>query len=405
MKDNYAIFMKNSYQISEIILKNILGCISEDEKIQLQEWMNRSPENKQKYANWMQQLGREIHTNESIDIQRAWNKVQKRIQASEDTSVHSIPNYIRRISAAVVCLFILSGVSYYLWKQARNTPIVPGCEQAVLTDEKGNEIAITPESDMEQASSQSGLSHQAGNLTFILPSNKNGILCYNDIKISTLKKIPQEQYHTLNVPKGGQYQLVLSDGTYVYLNSASQIKFPPVFREKDSVRQVFIEGEAYLEVAHNDQMPFVVNTRNGKIHVLGTRFNVHDYPDEDCILVTLVEGKVCFVNNETEYTMRPGEEISYHKTEKFLNHYTKNTSSSIAWTTGLFEFDSMPLHQIMKQLSRWYDFTYEFEKEELKNLLFTGVAYRNSSVEGLLKQIEKTTEIKFEIDNRNIIIN
>jgi len=132
---------------------------------------------------------------------------------------------------------------------------------------------------------------------------------------------------------------------------------------------------------------------------------VHDYPDEDCIQVTLVEGKVCFVNNETEYTMRPGEEISYHKTKKFLNHYTRNTSSSIAWTTGLFEFNSMPLHQIMKQLSRWYDFTYEFKKEELKNLLFTGVAYRNSSVEGLLKQIEKTTDIKFEIDNRNIIIN
>ena len=354
----------------------------------------------------MKQLSEEVHTNESIDVQQAWKKVQKRIQKPKNTSVIPYIPFLIRISAAVVCLLILSGVSYYLLNQPENTPIVPGCEQAILTDEKGNEIAITPENDVNQSSHHVAQSHQTGNLTFLLPSNKNGVLCYNEIEVSTLlKKIPQEQYHTLNVPKGGQYQLVLSDGTYVYLNSASKIKYPPVFGAKDSIRQVFIEGEAYLEVAHNDQMPFVVNTRNGKIHVLGTRFNVHDYPDEDCAYITLVEGKICFTNHEIEYTMRPGEEISYHKTERFLNHYSKNVSSSTAWTMGLFEFNSMPLHQIMKQLSRWYDFTYEFDNEEQKNLLFTGVAYRNSSITDLLKQIEKTTDIKFEIDNRNIIIN
>ena len=159
MKDNYAIFMKNSYQISEIILKNIFGCISENEKIQLQEWMNRNPENKQKYADWMKQLSEEIHADESIDVQQAWNKVQKRIQKPKNTSIP----FLIRISAAVVCLLILSGVSYYLLNQPEDTPIVPGCEQAILTDEKGNEIAITPENDVNQSSHHIAQSYRTGN--------------------------------------------------------------------------------------------------------------------------------------------------------------------------------------------------------------------------------------------------
>ena len=309
------------------------------------------------------------------------------------------------ISAAVVSLFILSGVSYYLLQQQENTPIVPGCEQAILIDEKGEQIAITPESKIEAASLQVTPTQRTVSYTYALPTNKNGVLCYNEIKISPLKKIEQPQYHTLNVPKGGQYQLILSDGTYIHLNSESQIKYPPVFEDKDSIRQVFIEGEAYLEVAHNEQKPFIVKTRNGNIHVLGTRFNVHNYADENNAYITLVEGKICFKNEYTEYTMQPGEEIVYNKEEKFLNHYNTNTASITAWTTGLFEFNSMPLHQIMKQLSRWYDFTYEFKEKELENLLFTGVSYRNSPVNDLLKQIEKTTAIKFKIHNKNIIIN
>lgn len=397
--------MKSCYQISDIIVKNILGTLSDNEKLQLKEWMEKSPKNKQQYKEWMKQLSREIHTDEPIDVQQAWKNVQKRIPQKKNTPVHSLPYYIVHLSAAIVALLILSGVSYYLLKQQQNTPIVPGCEQAILTNEKGEKMTITPESNMEQTAPQTHQSDQVKHLTYILPSNKNGVLCYNEIKITPLKKIESDLYHTLNVPKGGQYQLILSDGTYIYLNSESQIKYPPVFREKDSIRQVFIEGEAYLEVAHNEHKPFIVNTRNGNIHVLGTRFNIHDYSDEEYAYITLIEGKVRFTNNETEYTMHPGEEIAYHKTGKYLNHYSKNTSSTTAWTTGLFEFNSMPLHQIMKQLSRWYDFTYEFAKEEQKNLLFTGVAYRNSSINHLLKQIEKTTAIKFKIHNKNIIIN
>lgn len=394
--------MKNCYQIAEIIYKNILKTISDDEKIQLQEWLDRSLKNRQLYTEWTKQLNQDIWNDESIDVQYAWKKFQKRVQPEKHT--HAIPLYMY-ISAAVVSLLILSGVSYHLLQQQENTPIVPGREQAILIDEKGEEIAITPESKIETASPQVTPTQRIVSYTYALPTNKNGVLCYNEIKISPLKKIEQPQYHTLNVPKGGQYQLILSDGTYIHLNSESQIKYPPVFEDKDSIRQVFIEGEAYLEVAHNEQKPFIVKTRHGNIHVLGTRFNVHDYADEDNAYITLVEGKICFKNEYAEYTMQPGEEIAYNKEEKFLNHYNTNTASTTAWTTGLFEFNSMPLHQIMKQLSRWYDFTYEFKEKELENLLFTGVAYRNSPVNDLLRQIEKTTAIKFKINNRNIIIN
>jgi transmembrane sensor len=206
------------------------------------------------------------------------------------------------------------------------------------------------------------------------------------------------------VPRGSEYQVILSDGTHIHLNADSKIKFPVVFLPKDKVRRVSIIGEAYFEVAHNSEVPFEVLTSNGTVRVYGTKFNVRDYSDEPNATVTLAEGSIGYIVGGLQYMLEPGMQSIYDKATHKVVCRQVDITSFTSWSTGTYEFSGQPLEQIMSQLSRWYNIDYQFADASLKSCTFTGVAFRNTSLVNLLRQIEQTTQIHFTIKNRTIII-
>ncbi|MBQ8502588.1 MAG: DUF4974 domain-containing protein [Bacteroides sp.] len=236
--------------------------------------------------------------------------------------------------------------------------------------------------------------------------NEDGILHY-EVKSPPVKDDREMMYHSLKVPRSGQYQLVLSDGTHVFLNSETELKYPIFFTDNDSVREVHLKGEAYFKVAHNPKSSFIVHTRRGKIKVLGTSFNIQDYADEERTTVTLQEGHIACFFSGGEYEMYPGNQLWLDGDGMDNVPWVvqqADVASAVSWVSGVFEFNDMPLLQIMKQLARWYDIEYTFERMALKEHRFTGVAYRNLPLEKLLDQIEKTTDIHFKIKKRNVTI-
>ena len=210
------------------------------------------------------------------------------------------------------------------------------------------------------------------------------------------------KYHTLAVPVGGEYHFTLADGTRVWVNSASEVRFPNCFSGKK--REIYVKGEVYLEVARDEKHPFVVHAGENEVRVLGTRFNLTAYPDEQEVITTLVEGSVEFWNDQSSIRLKPGEQSVLDRETNNLEKQKVDVSIYTSWVSGTYEYERMPLSDITRQLSRWYDVQFVYETTEFSNHPFTGVVKRDQSLEEVLSIIEKTTNIKFKISGRTIII-
>ena len=210
------------------------------------------------------------------------------------------------------------------------------------------------------------------------------------------------KYHTLAVPVGGEYHFTLADGTRVWVNSASEVRFPNYF--SGGKREIYVKGEVYLEVARDEKHPFIVYTGENEVRVLGTRFNLTAYPDEQKVITTLVEGSVEFRNDQSSVRLKPGEQSVLNRATNKLEKQKVDVSIYTSWVSGTYEYERSPLSDITRQLSRWYDVQFIYESTEFSNHPFTGVVKRDQSLEEVLSIIEKTTNIRFKISGRTIII-
>lgn len=210
------------------------------------------------------------------------------------------------------------------------------------------------------------------------------------------------KFNTLEVPKTKDFKLLLSDGTVVNINSDSKIKFPDKF--SDTERLIILEeGEAFFDVAKDNNKPFIVQVNDSRIQVLGTAFNVNAYPETN-MKTTLVEGKVKItsaIDDTQEITLIPGQQAEINQGQIEVRNV--DVSPYIAWTKGLFMFDNLDLRSIMKQLNRWYNLDVTFADSEVAAYTFTGVINKNYSKEYIFSIIEKTTQIKIEVKNDNTI--
>ena len=205
------------------------------------------------------------------------------------------------------------------------------------------------------------------------------------------------------IPRGGEYTLLLADGTKVYLNSVTKLRYPVSFASHE--RRVYLSGEAYFEVAHDSLHPFIVETEGMSVRVYGTEFNVNTY-NEGIIQTTLVNGKVGIRVPET------GEEVFLQPNEmaEFLNSFSSirvkkvDTFVYTAWKDGKFVFENESIEEIMERLTRWYDIKVFFENESVKNQIFNGVITRFVDVEDVLHLIEGTATVKFGINGNMIIV-
>ena len=215
--------------------------------------------------------------------------------------------------------------------------------------------------------------------------------------------MPEETFNTITVPLGGEYGVILSDGTQVWLNSGSTLKYPVTFK-KDK-RVVSLNGEAFFKVAKS-AVPFVVSTFDIDVQVLGTSFNVSAYGNDDCVMTTLVSGSVLVSSNHAEKQLRmePGNVLSYTKSTACMNMEKCDPDIYTSWINGEFKFRDMRLEDIMKKVNRWYNCQIRFEDPSVKELRFSGAAERDRPVEYLLELIQKVTEVNFEIENKTIVL-
>lgn len=197
---------------------------------------------------------------------------------------------------------------------------------------------------------------------------------------------------------------MLSDGTSVMINSDSKLSIPDQFVGKE--RRVYLEGEALFHVTRDSEHPFIVETDNGDVTVLGTVFNVNAYPDEAYIQTTLVEGSVAFKGKgmASSRMISPGEQITYDIQTKDINVERVNTDIFTAWTEGKWIIEGMRLDGIMKQLARWYDITVFYQNPEAKELVFTGDLEKYNTCNVILDIISMTTNVEFELKERVIIV-
>lgn len=314
----------------------------------------------------------------------------------------------KRISIAATIVFCL-GVGFYYYKNSNKESfagsvakrdIPPGKNKAYLTLANGSKISLAD-------AANGNLAKQAGiNIT----KTANGKLVY-EITGSTQTTLTENiEYNTIETPRGGQYQVILPDGSKVWLNAASSIKFPLTFNNLPK-RKIELTGEAYFEVAKNKDKPFTVTTSKQEITVLGTHFNVNSYTDESVTKTTLLEGSVKVVSTITtsqknansdivSTVLKPGQQslLSFNK----LTIQPADIDETIAWKEGYFRFNDEKLESIMRKVSRWYDVEIEYENEKLKNEPFAGVTTRFANVSKLFRMLELTNEVRFRIDGKKI---
>lgn len=297
------------------------------------------------------------------------------------------------------CVLLVSGTTLLLYpryksnfaakKLKRATAqilVQPGSNKATLTLSDGSSI------DLDD--SKAGTLCKQGTVT--VGKREDGSLVYQ----SSGSQNAVALYNTITTPKGGQYQLVLSDGTRVWLNAASALKYPATFNGSD--RKVELTGEAYFEVAKNKNMPFKVSLNSMSIEVLGTHFNVNAYADEPEVTTTLLEGAVKLTNASGQSTLNPGQQATFGEQNKFKIREV-NTDEAIAWKNGYFIFDNENIQHIMRKISRWYDVDIDYAGR-VDEGDFGGTTSRSSSISGILKSLELTGTVHFKVQGRRITV-
>lgn len=303
----------------------------------------------------------------------------------------------RRIAAAAAVLVLISA-GFYSWQQMggkkqvpvmarQNDDVRPGTSKAVLHLADGT--VVTLDSAGNQVIRQGG--------TTI--NQQNGQLHYN----ANNPDVAAVSFNTLATPRGGQYSVTLPDGSKVWLNSASSLRFPTAFTGME--RKVELTGEAYFEVAKNAKQPFKVALEDKTvIEVLGTHFNVNAYKDEKAVATTLLEGAVRLTNGKERITIKPGERAQLQEGGTKFMIDRPDVDRVVAWKNGFFQFNGDNITVIMKQLSRWYDIEPVYAGN-MKMKDYSGYISRNSNISEVLKMLELTNEIKFKVEGRKVTVN
>lgn len=374
----------NEIKAKALLHKYAEGNCTDEERLLFEQW----------YAN----LNSADHLRlTETELERAEQKMLKKLPVVVPAKAKLLWPYKVAVAAAIGFV-IVAGLWFYksehkinsinIEVQARNN-ILPGDNKAILTLADGSKISLTDALNGELAQ-QAGVS---------IRKTRDGQLVYQ-VK-GTASKIV---YNTIETPRGGQHQVILPDGSKVWLNAASWLRFPSSLALATE-RKVELRGEAYFEIAHTRKhSPFVVVTANQEIEVLGTHFNVNSYADESTTRTTLLEG-IVRLNAFTgqSYMLKPGQQAVSGKDQP-VSIRNVDVSAVVDWKEGLFVFNKESLESIMRKLSRWYDVDVVFENEQLKQQLFGGKVSRFSTVAEVLDVLELTDLAHFKTKGRRIMV-
>jgi len=304
--------------------------------------------------------------------------------------------------AAVFLVFLTAGILVFnskstktanqVTKNTKQAIILPGGNKAVLTMEGGKTILLDSAANGLLAKTSSGkvLKTRSGQIIYqALSSHQSGVAA-TDIT-----------YNTLSTPKGGEYQVVLPDGTKVWLDAASSISYPIAFTGNE--RRVKLTGQAYFEVAKNKDKPFYVDINNAQVRVLGTHFNISAYDDDNVMTTTLLEGAVQVTKNNSLSLLKPGQQAAISSSSDNIVVSDAHIDDAMAWKNGYFTFDDDNITGIMRKVSRWYNVDVEY-RGDYNGQKFGGTFYRSKGISELLTHLEKIGKLHFKISGRRIIV-
>lgn len=375
----------NNY-IRRLIQLDLVGGLSPEEKGKLEDWINESEEHRLLFCKIKKQLSiNEIRNYLQTDVEDAWKKVREKTFGAPAVRPRRVLKWLKY--AAVVIPVSLSLSLWYAWKEKmENKQATVACLSPVLTLDNGEKYQLDPEEQTEIYVDEEVKAYQAG-----------GGLIYD-----TTARQEENKYNRIEVPRGSEYWIVLPDGTRVWLNAATELKYPVAFHAKE--RRVYLKGEAYFEVAPDKNRPFYVETEEVKIRVLGTVFDVNTHYTRG-VRTVLVEGAVALEwGDQKEIRMKPGELADFDRTTTEVTLKEVDVTSYISWKEGYFVFEDEPLEEIMHTLSLWYDKEFLFVGKRSRALHFSGHIKRYERIETILSAITDVTGVEFRMNGQIILI-
>ncbi|MBK0368308.1 FecR family protein [Flavobacterium agrisoli] len=387
--------MNDIFHLSKLIIKKKLKVLTDAEKEQLQQFGSEFPfSKKQNFENIIQK----VSDYTLIDKNKAWLAILEKTKIAQDTSV-VVPmrRFWYKYGAAAAAVLALFSLSYFFLDKDTgvktpvvvSNPIEIGSSKATLTLEDGSTVTL-----------EKGTNYKSNTV------NGNGEQIVYDGKVK--ESAAKIGTNFLTIPRGGQFFVTLADGTKVWLNSESQLKYPVAFLEGETRQVELLYGEAYFEVspstAHKGAK-FKVKTQVQNVEVIGTEFNVKAYRDESSIYTTLVKGKVAISNGTSKEILKPNQQSKINLNSSGIAITEVNVYNETSWRKGLFVFKGMPLKDIAKVLSRWYDVDIIFADPALGNEKFNGVLNKNQKIEDILTTIKNINFINaYEIKEHKITI-
>lgn len=380
--------MISDEQIPYLICRKLISTITAEEEALLEKWRQLNDSNSAAYGRLMQKerVDMELRRLDIADYRRPLADMQRRIavENNQAASHRSAAMYKLVAAAAAVLLFVFIGTRW--WHNAEGgsagvtatvekTEITPGHTQAVLTLDNGETVNLGVDS------------------------------LRNSKMIAEAQKGEEFTYSTMQTPRGGEFKVMLEDGTEVWLNADTRLRYPEKF--SDSERRVEVDGEAYFKVAPDSERPFYVVSGTQEIKVYGTEFNVTSYGDEPAVYTTLVKGSISLKivgGNGSELMLTPGHQAVVDKGQSTARVKTVDTEVVTSWRSGTFVFEDQTLEQIMRTLSRWYDFDYEFADKSVASIVFMGSIPRYGSFAEVADIFKKMGGISLRQQGGKVVI-
>ena len=388
---------KDIFRLADVIARSLEGTLSADEQRELDEWLAVSAANREKYEGFRTAGALERKSAEYQQVD--WQGDCKKFMASRARSQRRRRvQWFARYAAVFVLLF---GVAIWLYISAGHEkgerPVaqsgVAVSKNAILTLAGGEQVVLSD-------SNFSALKMQ-GDIHVTVEGNNISYTNRNDGEEKREKKV---LFNTLRIPRGGEYFLTLSDGSTVWLNAETEIRYPVEF--VGDKRVVYVEGEAYFDVKKDEKRPFVVRAAQADVRVLGTSFNFRAYPDEDGVTTTLESGSVIMVSQKSKQEIRlePGEQGTLDKESGELSKHAVDTYLYSAWKDGRFVFEDARLEDLFHVLARWYDLHVFYVHPGAKDIRFTGDLNKSEDFGAILEIIENNERVEFEVNERTVSI-
>ncbi|MCT4603500.1 MAG: FecR domain-containing protein [Marinifilum sp.] len=383
----------NNIDSSDLIFKYLIGDLSSQEEQDLNKWLE-NPYNKLQFDKICnsEKIDQKFEQHRNIDVRKDWKRVAKR------TVYKEIKSTVFKYAAAIILPIGIFLAIYY----TINTPQYSLNNELVIVEPVvGNQPLLILDNGVEHILS--------GKDTVLSIDNTNVMIGADNVLYNSKETIKPDsiQYNILKTPKGAKHKLTLADGSTAWLNAETTLKFPVQFTDEE--RKVFlIEGEAYFDVIHDAAHPFVVDVNSVNVKVLGTSFDIKAYKNEKSIQTVLIEGSVEMNYKENVdkagIVLVPGSRGRFSQSEKRIVIDEVDTETYTAWKNDQLVFYDQRLEDIMRDLSRWYDFEIEYENNECKNLTFTADLERYSNMNVILEALEAVEDIQFILTKDKIYV-